>query len=197
MQFDGLVEVMNTEAKHLILNDGGEVIGVEAEAKGKTVSYKAKKAVLISTAGFDDGKDLTRSLSPQAYWGTLVKEAGRAAPYANVPTNTGDGIRMGMEIGADLNVSTACVMSDLIYWGGVGGGKQYTGDQPQNVYGSTMTDGSILVNSRGNRFCQEDAHWGYVTSEIYHAIERSGALREDPTATNVFAISNERFVSQW
>ncbi|WP_180995032.1 FAD-dependent oxidoreductase [Raoultibacter timonensis] len=188
MEFEGIKEEVNTEATHLVLNGSGEVIGVEAEKKGRTLYYKAKKGVLIATAGPDFGKDLTRTYNRQMYWGTLMceQELDRSKARGSV-LNTGDGIRMGLEIGADVEMSQSCVMSDCWSFGQV---STYGIEYPEpNMYRNPPRGGAIYVNQKGNRFVQEDAQWGFLCSEIYHEIERSGtgALEKEP---NVFVVTD-------
>jgi fumarate reductase flavoprotein subunit len=185
---DLLDEQTETEGKHLILNADNEVVGVEAERDGTPLYYKARKGVLIATAGPDFGKDLTRTYNRQMYWGSIMAEKGYDQSVSRgTQANTGDGIRMGMEIGADVKMSTACVMSDSWSFGGVGYFGVYY--EPENIYHNTHRQGAIYVNSKGNRFVQEDAHWGFNCAQIYHEIVISGAdaINKEP---NVWVITD-------
>lgn len=86
----GLRTMTETAVRHLVIDEAGAVIGVEAElSSGGTVRIKANKAVVLATGGFDHDQDMLR-----AYQRTLI------ANVVAVPENTGDGIKAGMEIGA-------------------------------------------------------------------------------------------------
>ncbi len=192
--YDGLSEMTGTEIKHVILDDAGEAVGIET-ADGK--SYKAIKGVVLSTAGLDNGTDLTKTLNPQQYWATKVYEAGIGGAYSGYDCNTGDGIRMGMEIGAGLNISTACVMTDMVGYGQPGYGAVSQGEFNVNAYNAISLAGNILVNANGRRFVQEDSHWGYVMHEIFNELQHTGALASDPTALSIYTVTSEKYANRW
>jgi succinate dehydrogenase/fumarate reductase flavoprotein subunit/maleate cis-trans isomerase len=74
-----------------ILTKDGEVTGVLAEIDGKTITFKARKGVVLTCGGFEFNDELKHDyLAPSGIQG-----------YGN-PGNTGDGIKMVQEIGADL-----------------------------------------------------------------------------------------------
>jgi succinate dehydrogenase/fumarate reductase flavoprotein subunit len=79
-----------TPAKHLI-NEGGEIRGVEAVNKGKTVRIKASRAVILTCGGFEYNE-----------W--MKENYLRVYPvhFTGNPANTGDGINMALEVGAAL-----------------------------------------------------------------------------------------------
>ena len=80
-----------TPAKSLIKRDQ-EILGVTAERKGKTIQIKAKKAVILTCGGFENNQTMVRNYLPDM-------------PYCypmGTPYNTGDGITMAMDVGADL-----------------------------------------------------------------------------------------------
>ena len=114
---------------------------------------------------------------------------------------------MGIELGADLALSEACVMLDNIYLGGVGTGRDTSSENP---YKSQPIKGMILVNGRGNRFVQEDADWGYLSTMQYleNAKMGSGSTRNDvwaivdsnvvpETAVNFQWMAEEEGGDQW
>ncbi len=81
-----------TPARHLIRGSGNQVIGVEAESNGKKIYIKARKAVILTCGGFENDQVTIRN-----YLSDLPYCYPMGTPY-----NTGDGIRMAQEIGADL-----------------------------------------------------------------------------------------------
>jgi succinate dehydrogenase/fumarate reductase flavoprotein subunit len=70
----------------------GEVVGVIAERQGKRIRIRAKRAVVLTCGGFENNPAMTRS-----YLAGLPNVYPVGTPY-----NTGDGIRMGIEVGAEL-----------------------------------------------------------------------------------------------
>jgi succinate dehydrogenase/fumarate reductase flavoprotein subunit len=86
----------NTPAKELVMNEKGEVVGVIAEKDGKKLAIKARKAVVMTCGGFEYNAEMKRDYLPVKF------------TYAHGnPGNTGDGIRMVNEIGAQLWHMTA------------------------------------------------------------------------------------------
>jgi succinate dehydrogenase/fumarate reductase flavoprotein subunit len=69
-----------------------QVLGIQAEHNGEKLNIKAKKAVILTCGGFENNQEMIRN-----YLFDL--------PYCypvGTPHNTGDGIKMAMEVGADL-----------------------------------------------------------------------------------------------
>jgi len=78
-----------------------EIRGVVAQRQGKKIYVKAKKAVILCTGGFENNQEMIRDylLLPCGY------------PLGS-PYNTGDGIRMGQAVGADLwHMANMCGVS--------------------------------------------------------------------------------------
>ena len=86
------IEIMvKTPAKRLVANCEGEVIGVIAESQGKEIAIKAKRAVVLTTGGYE----FDRSTLQNSVKGFPIYALGN-------PGNTGDGIRMAQKVGAGL-----------------------------------------------------------------------------------------------
>lgn len=78
--------------QRVIVDDGGAVIGVEADnADGKTEKFKARKAVIFATGGFTHDVDLRKN-----YLAAPVLGGCAAA------TNEGDFVHIGSAVGANL-----------------------------------------------------------------------------------------------
>jgi succinate dehydrogenase/fumarate reductase flavoprotein subunit len=117
-----------------------EILGVKARNKGKNITIKARKAVILCTGGFDFDEE-------------MVKNFLRPIPvkFTGWRYNTGDGVRMAQAIGADLwHMNALCsagqaVVSPLseIAW-------MYTRAQGPNF---------IWVNRYGRRFACESPSW--------------------------------------
>ena len=160
-----------TEVAHLVV-ENGEVVGV-TDTLGN--AYRADKGVVIATASFDNNKEMCRRYNHMYYWALCLGEKYGADGYGAHAGNTGDGIRMAQEIGADLATTMSNVTLDAMYCGGVGAYYYNTenGVDHTNPYLSTAIPGKILVNSLGNRFVQEDALWGYVNHACYEEAMRT------------------------
>ena len=84
-----------TEASRLLFDQDGVVIGVNAKRDGHDLNYRARKAVIITSGGFEYNKALRSAfldgpgVDGWAFYGT--------------PANTGDGIIMALEAGAALS----------------------------------------------------------------------------------------------
>lgn len=147
-QMDNARYYTNTEVANLLTNDAGEVIGVKT-ADGRM--YRANKGVVLSTASFGRNKEMCRRYNPMGYWALdYIDTFGDWGNVCQSAKNTGDGIRMAQEIGADLALSPAnCVIET-------------------SCMGQWFPEGGkILVNKDGKRFVQENANWGYVHSRVY------------------------------
>ena len=123
--------------KHLIRGgENNEVLGVQVEKEGKLMNIRATGGVVLATGGFEANNDMLASFLQQAYCYVY------AAAY-----NTGDGIKMAEEIGADLwHMSN----SAGYLWGyrHPGASTCVTGVQPKL---------GVLVGTNGSRFMNETA----------------------------------------
>jgi len=169
---DNVKVYTETEVAHLITNEAKEVIGV-VTTKGRC--YRANKGVVLATASFGENREMSKRYNKMQAWALALKDKYHAGGSDQAVTNTGDGIRMAQEIGADLALSPANVILDALYIGGVGSGyyNEMLGIPNENPYYSTNIPGKILINNRGQRFVQEDALWGYVNQEVFNEAMRT------------------------
>lgn len=144
---NGAVIECDTEVTCLITDEDNGVIGVEATQDGSTILVKALKAVLLSAASIDRNEEMAKELSPQQYWDLTTQDCYVAA------TNTGDGIRMGMQIGAAV-----C---------GFGGAIDYNGTTGVGTTNANALFPCIFVNSRGLRFMCEESTYSYMMRAVY------------------------------
>lgn len=162
---------VNTEVKHLIVSDTNEVIGV-TDKTGKR--YRANKGVILTTASFDNNRDMLKRYNQMGYWAINYQDKlGQWGGVNQSVNNTGDGIRMAQEIGADLALTPANCVCDPTYLG--------------LWYPEA---GIIFVNKKGERFVQENGQWGYVNSKIY---QEAVALNDtDPTTARFYSIFDSK-----
>lgn len=140
--------LLETPATRLITNNDNEVIGVEAENQGRTLRIKAKRGVILTCGGFVANREMLLNYIGQAYY----------HPYCN-PGNTGDGVRMVMEIGADLWHMSAIVAGF--------GYKVQDYDYP--IPHRMPHPGYLYVEQNGKRFMNEtnvDSH--LMWTQVYY-----------------------------
>lgn len=97
--FEGAVKkrpleiLYQTPARELIQHGiTKEILGLRVEQNGRSIYVKAKKAVILTCGGFENNQEMVRNYLP-------------GLPYcytSGTPHNTGDGITMGLTVGADL-----------------------------------------------------------------------------------------------
>ena len=75
-----------------LIKHDGEIVGVISDQDGREVAIKANRAVVLTCGGFENNPAMVRN---------YVDGVPRIFPNGT-PYNTGDGIRMGLEVGAEL-----------------------------------------------------------------------------------------------
>jgi len=146
VQGRGIEVLFHTRATALIQDpQTREVIGVKAERKGKEMTLKACRGVVLACGGYEYNPEMLANFNFPGLtdfifpWGT--------------PGNTGDGIRMASEAGAALWHMAS------VEWGALCArmpSKEY-GMAIGSGLGRAMPEGSFLfVNQSGKRFMQEN-----------------------------------------
>jgi len=151
----------------------GEIVGVLAEKQGKRIAIKANRAVVLTCGGFENNPAMVR---------TYVD--GLSAIYPNgTPYNTGDGIRMGIEVGADLwhmNNISGPLMSfkapeiPVAQWLNLPHGKSY-----------------IFVAGDGTRFTMEGDPC--FTGDLHGKVKRHGAWAQQVLPVPIYMIFDEAY----
>jgi len=142
--------LLNTKGLQLLHDDSGRVVGLLARDYQGTVAIRAK-SIMLSCGGFEGNVELvTRYVSPEANYAML----------RGLPTNTGDGLLMGLAAGAGTRAMHRIhgylhlPPEPVIY--------------PLHPYAMVAPDGTIplpdfvqdfpygiVVNGRGERFVDE------------------------------------------
>jgi len=152
-------------ADRLFTNSAGEVIGVRAyagQAPQEEINFRATKAVILCCGGFEFNEEMKLQYL-------------RAYPvyFSGGIGNTGDGIKMAQEVGADLWHMT-CVSARLV---------AKFPDFPFSMtieFGNKVSEpkdrsGCIIVNKRGDRYTSENLrmHGAFyeLTAFDSHALE--------------------------
>ncbi len=147
--------MLNTPAKRLVRNCDGEIIGVVAESNGKEFNALARKAVILTTGGYEyDEKVLQNFIK-----GYPIYAVGN-------PGNTGDGVRMASAVGAGLwhMNGASCPLGIKV--------PDYEGAFPLVI----GTPGFIYVDKHGKRFVNErsiELHAGLLAVDYFdnHSLE--------------------------
>lgn len=147
------VETLNeTRGRRLIVNNSGEVIGVEAEREGKPFFAGARKGVMLAAGGFEWNTELMKAFLP-----TVITHP-MTPPY-----NEGDGLLMAMDAGALLGNMTEA-------WWQVSTrdpSLEYDG-KPLNTGAPRGAPASFMVNKHGKRFVNEAGAYNDVPRVFAH-----------------------------
>lgn len=159
------------------------ILGVKVEREGKTLNIRAKNGVVLATGGFENNPEMI-----ETYLG-FAKSTYYGGGY-----NTGDGIRMAMEVGANL-------WHMNVYEGNAQTGsatmtKGANGNAGANAV-SGMKNGSVVtVGADGGRFVREDetARHGHVYAngiwENPHWSERTFIVYDQAQAEQVGSLGD-------
>ena len=132
----GVTFKFSTWARQLVREGNeGPVTGVICQdADGNYTKVNASKAVLLATGDFAGNKDMMEYYVP---WATRFASIFPNRDAAGDPTNTGDGQRMGMWIGAKMEDGPLAPMT-------------------HHLGGPLGMDAFLLVDVNGDRFVNED-----------------------------------------
>ncbi len=145
----GVRLLCQTEAKRLLTDKKGSVIGVLATTKDKELSIQAK-SVIIATGGFAGNKELLKKYIPFYDEEEIKQPVGIG--------HKGDGLRMTTEIGAATEDTTVLEM----------GGPRFTG--PVSISPFVSRPNTLWVNRNGERFTDETV--GFLFSEGANTVNR-------------------------
>ncbi len=127
----GVPVMYGTRAKWLLTNAAGAVIGVQVDDGTRLVNIGARKGVVLASGGFEFNDWLKLNylrVTPTRFYGN--------------PENTGDGILMAQEVGAELWHMNSCAARLVAYFPDSG----YPGGCPIDIWGVEGTDGVKVLN---------------------------------------------------
>lgn len=134
-----------TPVKYVLKDSKGEIVGLEALAEGSGIKLLARKGVIIATGGFDWNEELCKKFL--------------MFPWARPMSPTcieGDGLILGLNIGADMEKMTHALWAPCI---------AIPSDESSGrpVYRLLIYEralpGSIVVNKKGIRFVNEAVNY--------------------------------------
>lgn len=131
------------EVKHILRNAQGEIIGLEVLKDGQdTLNFRAQKAVVFGSGGYTHNTEFMLHFQRGPHFGGC-----------SAPTNTGDFIKMGGEIGAKLGNMAGAWRAELILENAI--------KHPEGVHNIFYVPGdSVLeVNKHGKRIMDEKRNY--------------------------------------
>jgi fumarate reductase flavoprotein subunit len=183
-----------TPAVRLLRKDKGRVSGVIAKnPKGDYIQFNARKAVVLCSGDYGGDKQMVEKYcSWQARELYEVSIAYRDATViatgaADGRTNTGDGHKMGMWVGAAIDDPPHCVMSFDRTTAGISPQQITAKGQILKRYFLTIPRQPWLaVNINGERFVNEDIPWAYEANQYIQQPSQSA-----------WKVWDSRYEQQW
>lgn len=145
---------LNTPMRALLTDDAGAVTGIEIEHDGQRLEVHALAGVVLACGGFDHDLPMRRIYQP-----ALDDDWSLGNPAA-----TGDGIKAGQTIGADVDLMDEAWWFPAIPW---------PDGRMQFMLNERMIPAQFVVNGAGRRFVNEAAPY----TDFGHAVlegQRSG-----------------------
>ena len=162
-KYENVEIMMETSGKSLIVDDNGQVVGVEAEdADGNTYTINADRGVVLATGGFAGNVELRQEYCEGEKW----QDLGQSVMTTNLKAVTGDGIIMAREIGANLIDMEQIQLLHL--------GNPFNGSTKGVIPSKGRnSDEVIFVNANGERFVAEDGRRDVICNAI---LQQPGAF---------------------
>ncbi len=169
--------MLDTAAKHIVVDDEGNVTSVEAEDKdGNTYTIHANNGVVLATGGFAGNLEMVQKYNTSGKWPDLTTRKS-----TNLPGMTGDGITMATEIGAGLRDMDQIQLLQTT--------SPKTGNCTYGYVAPQEAAGYLFVNSDGERFIGEDGRRDDISlaalaqeDGLFYMLE-SGSVITDPDNT--------------
>jgi 3-oxosteroid 1-dehydrogenase len=141
-----------------LLSEDGRVNGVAVEKGGRTLRVGAKAGVILATGGFDHNAEWR-----EKYLAPVDHDWSMGAP-----TNTGDGIRLGEELGAAVDL-----MDDAWWMPAI----EQTKGRLFPLVSERSMPGSLIVNQAGRRFTNESAPYvNFIHDQLRLEQEQGGHI---------------------
>ena len=173
------VEIRLGQAVRGLIKDGQRICGVAIETADGPAELSAARGVIVTTGGFEWNADLARSFL-----------RGPIDFPASPPGNTGDGLTLMMSAGAALGNMTSAWWCPTIATG-----ETWDDGSPraQPVLIERTLPGSLIVNARGERFCNEAVNYSAIAG-AFHAFDPNRYAYANQPAWLVF---DHDYKSRW
>ncbi len=144
-----------------LVTDGTDVTGAIVEHAGTAVTVTARRGVVLAAGGFDHNMDMRWKFQSE----NLVRNYSLGAE-----SNTGDAIRIGQDVGADI------ALMDQSWW--FPAVAPLPGAAPAVMLAERSLPGSFIVDQNGRRFANESADYMSFGQRVL-ALERAGTPVDD------------------
>ncbi len=162
----------SSPAEHLIQDEATGIIhGVVAQVDGQEVSLRAKNGVVLACGGFESNSQMLQDYGVKT---SLVSLGGAMF-------NTGDGIKMAQEVGANLWHMGNMVYADLDF-------RYEKGAQVFGTQRALAKKGVIMVGGDGTRFMNEDKKSSHGKSYFH------GNYVPTPFPDDIFMIMDQEVI---
>lgn len=136
-----------------LIREGARVVGVRIATRDGSHDVMAHRGVVLATGGFEWNPELVTSFL-----------RGPMHHPASIPTNTGDGLKMAMRVGAQLgNMREAWWMPAAI----IPGVQQYGEQKVALILRERALPGTIMVNQQGRRFVNEATNYNAIAGAFH------------------------------
>lgn len=137
--------IVETRADKLIQDKNGRVVGVHGkDYKDDDIVVKAKGGVILATGGYGANPKLLKLLNPDMPADT---------PITGIKTSTGDGIQMGLDIGANVVGGDAFISEGALPW--KVDYREVIGEKTWIAANVLNKGPSLQLNKNGKRFFNE------------------------------------------
>lgn len=137
--------------------DGSRVSGAVLNHDGREVTVTARRGVVLATGGFDHRMDMRWKFQSESLGANFSLGA---------ESNTGDGIRVAQEFGADID------LMDQAWW--FPAVAPLPGKPPVVMLAERSLPGCLIVDQHGHRFCNESTDYMSFGQRLLE-LERSGS----------------------
>lgn len=141
-----------------LITEGGAVKGVIVEKGGERISIEARRGVFLGAGGFERSQEMREAYGPKPISTDWT---------AGAPANTGDGIRMGLALGAPVK------FMDEAWWTPVS--LVPKADSAWVLVVEKSLPHGIFVNEEGKRFTNEAAPYIDVVNGMYADVKARDA----------------------
>ena len=148
---------LNTALESLVV-DARRVAGLVAIQNGRTLRIGARRGVILAAGGFEHN---------QAMRDQYLPKPTRAEWTVTPPSNTGDAIRAGQSVGAQLALMDHAWWAPTVFIAGR--------EKRRALFVERALPGCVMVNRLGRRFVNEAAPYSDIVYAMYADHQKSGA----------------------
>ena len=141
---------LNAPMLELIADERGRVIGAVVEKQGQRMRIQARKGLVLASGGFEHNQEMRDQYLPKP---TSTEWS------AGVESNTGDGLREGLKLGAATRLIDGGWWCSTLVTPGE--------PSPRVSVMEKSLPGSCVVNMRGQRYANESQNYITFQQELY------------------------------